>query len=74
MRLDTMSRKIRQLHYYTVPQAGAQAGLARTQSYLAAENGLIPVERDGKLMLVPKAVWDRKLKRLGLLKQSAAPG
>src|SRR5262249_1482939 len=73
MRLHTMSRTLRQLHYYTVPGAGRQAGMGRSQSYRAAEAGLIPVERDGKFMLVPKATWDRKLKRLGLLKQNAAP-
>jgi hypothetical protein len=72
MRFETMSRKIRQRFYYSVPGAGRQVGMGRSQSYRAAEAGLIPVERDGKFMLVPKTVWDRKRKRLGLLMQSAA--
>jgi hypothetical protein len=65
MRFETMSRAIRRRLYYSVPGAGAKIGLGRSQSYRAAEAGLIPVERDGKFVLVPKQVWDRKIKRLG---------
>ena len=64
MRLETMSRKLRRLSYYTVPEAGAQVHLKRSQSYRAAEAGVIPVERDGKFLLVPRRRWDRKVKRL----------
>jgi hypothetical protein len=65
MRFETMSRAIRRRFYYSVPGAGRKVGLGRSQSYRAAEAGLIPVERDGKFMLVPKQIWDRKIKRLG---------
>ena len=65
MRFESMSRKVRQRFYYSVPKAGRQVGLGRSQSYRAAEAGVIPVERDGKIMLVPKQRWDRKVKRLG---------
>jgi hypothetical protein len=46
---------------YTVPQAGAMIGLSRNGSYLAAATGDIPTERAGRLLYVPKAVWDEKL-------------
>jgi hypothetical protein len=39
--------------------------MGRSQAYRAVDEGLIPVERDGKLMLVPKGTWDRKVKKLG---------
>jgi hypothetical protein len=65
MRLDTMSRKLRQRFYYSIPTAGRKVGMGRSQAYRAAEAGLIPVERDGKFMLVPKGTWDRKVKKLG---------
>jgi len=39
-------------------------GMGRSQSYRAAAAGLMPVERSGKFMLVPRQRWDRKVKRL----------
>jgi hypothetical protein len=59
-----LSRTLRQRHYYPVPSAGAKIGLKRTQSYEAAWAGEIPTERVGKFLLVPRARWDRKVKRL----------
>ena len=64
MRAETLSGKMRRRFYYKVPAAGAQVGLSRTQSYRAVELGLIPIERDGKLFLVPRKTWDRRRKRL----------
>jgi hypothetical protein len=64
MRAETMSRKLRQLRYYKVEVAGSHVGLKRTQSYEAVDAGLIPVERDGKLLLVPKGPWDRRVRKL----------
>ena len=59
-----LSRTLRQRHYYRVPGAGAKIGLKRTQSYEAAWAGEIPTERMGKFLLVPRRLWDRKVKRL----------
>ena len=64
MRLETMSRLLRDRSYYRVPKAGAKLGMSRTESYEAAKVGLIPTERDGKLLLVPKRPWDRRVRRL----------
>ena len=64
MRPEEMSPMIRKLHYYDIPEAGAQIGLKRSKSYDAASAGLIPIERHGKLHLVPRERWDRKVKRL----------
>jgi hypothetical protein len=64
MRFDTISRKIRRLRYYTVPDAGRKVGMGRSQAYRAAAAGLMPVERSGKFMLVPRQRWDRKVKQL----------
>jgi hypothetical protein len=46
---------------YTVPAAGAKAGLTHSGSYEAAKRGEIPTIRFGKLLRVPKAKWDRIL-------------
>ena len=46
---------------YSVPEAGAMAGLNRLASYAAAKRGEIPTIRFGKLMRVPAAAWDRIL-------------
>jgi excisionase family DNA binding protein len=46
------------LAVYTVPQAGAMAGLGRNASYEAVQRGEIPVLRFGRLLRVPKAAWD----------------
>ena len=64
MRFETMSRKVRQHFYYSVPGAGKLVGMGRSQSYRAAAAGLMPVERSGKFMLVPRQRWDRKVKQL----------
>jgi len=54
-----LSPKIRKRHYYRVPDAGAQVGYSRAESYRAAERGDIPTERNGKFLLVPRRRWDR---------------
>jgi hypothetical protein len=59
-----MSRVVRRLHFYEVQEAGGQIGLKRSGSYTAAKAGLIPTERHGKFLLVPKRKWDRQVKRL----------
>jgi hypothetical protein len=64
-KLKALSPKARAKFYYTIPVAGAQIGLGRTQSYDAAKEGLIPVEKvSEKLQLVPKRPWDQQVKRL----------
>jgi hypothetical protein len=64
-KLRALSRKARDKFYYSIPVAGAQVGLGRTQSYEAVKDGLIPVEKVGeKLHLVPRRTWDRQVKRL----------
>ena len=74
MRIESISRKVRQRRYYTVPAAGAKVGLKRSQSYRAAELGQMPTERHGKFLLVPRRPWDRKVKWLlrGLAPRDAA--
>jgi hypothetical protein len=76
MRVEAISRKVRQRFYYSVPDAGRKIGLKRSQSYLAAEQGQIPTERDGKFLLVPRKPWDREVKRLlrGQASRNAAKG
>src|SRR5262245_30244790 len=63
-RTTTISRKVRSRFYYTVPVAGAKVGLGRSQSYREAGLGNIPIERKGKLLLVPRREWDRQVKGL----------
>ena len=46
---------------YSVPQAGAMAGLTRNGSYEAAKRGEIPTIRFGKLLRVSAAAWNKKL-------------
>src|SRR6516162_6602947 len=72
-RLESISRKVRQRFYYSVPVAGAKIELGRSQSYQAAQDGLIPTVRDGKFLLVPHKRWDRMVKRL-LRGGKAPPG
>jgi len=65
MRTEVLiSRKVRRRYYYSVPDAGAKVGLGRSESYEAVKAGRIPFERAGRLLLVPRAVWDRRVKRL----------
>jgi hypothetical protein len=59
-----LSRKFRKRHYYTVPEAGAQVAFSRAESYRAAERGDIPIEKDGRLLLVPRKRWDRIRKQI----------
>lgn len=47
---------------YEVPEAGAMAGLTKLGSYAAVKRGEIPVIRFGRLLKVPRAAWDAKLK------------
>jgi hypothetical protein len=46
---------------FSVPEAGAMIGLSVNPSYAAAKRGEIPTVRVGGLLIVPKAVWLRKL-------------
>jgi len=46
---------------YTIPVAGAMAGLNRCASYYAARRGEIPTIKFGGLLKVPAAAWDRIL-------------
>lgn len=60
-----LSRKLRKRYYYSVPEAGKQAGYSsRAESYRAAARGDIPTEKDGRLLLVPRKRWDAQVKRL----------
>lgn len=44
---------------YSIPFAGAMAGLNRNASYAAAKRGEIPTIKFGKLLKVPAAAWHR---------------
>jgi excisionase family DNA binding protein len=46
---------------YDVPEAGAMLGLSRGASYQAVIRGELPVIRVGRLLKVPKAIFDRML-------------
>jgi hypothetical protein len=48
---------------FSVPEAGAMVGLSKNSSYAAAKRGDIPTVRIGGLLIVPRAIW---LKKLGL--------
>ena len=63
-KLESISRRVRERFFYSVPVAGAQIELGRSESYRAAEDGLIPTVRKGKFLLVPRKPWDRTVKRL----------
>ena len=56
--------KVRKRHYYSVERAGALVGWTRAMAYIAARRGDMPIVRDGRLMLVPRAKWDRQVERL----------
>ncbi|MGV7215038.1 hypothetical protein [Bradyrhizobium sp. UFLA05-112] len=56
-----LSRKLRKLHYYSVPAAGALIGWSRSESYRAAERNDIPTEEDGSFLWVPKRMWDQRV-------------
>jgi excisionase family DNA binding protein len=47
---------------YSVPEAGKMANLGKNTSYEAARRGEIPTIKFGKLLRVPAAAWDRKLR------------
>ena len=64
MKAQTISRKVRKQFYYSIPEAGRLVGLRRSSSYRAAELGQIPTEPAGKFLLVPRQLWDRKVKSL----------
>jgi hypothetical protein len=61
-----LSRGMRRVAYYTVEEAGSMEPVcwSRTESYRGVERGDIPVEKDGKFLLVPRRVWDARLKLL----------
>lgn len=46
---------------YSVPEAGAMAGLNRVQSYIAAKRGDIPTFIVGGVLKVPGKAWRDKL-------------
>jgi hypothetical protein len=48
---------------FTVPEAGAMIGLSINSAYAAAKRGDIPTVKVGSLLIVPKALW---LKKLGI--------
>jgi hypothetical protein len=50
--------------FYPVPVAGAMKGYGRSESYRRARNGEIPTERDGKLLMVPRELWDREIRQV----------
>lgn len=64
LKLKMISPEMRKRFFYPVPVAGAQIGLSRSGSYRAKEAGLIPTERGGKYELVPRELWDRRVKEL----------
>jgi excisionase family DNA binding protein len=64
LRAETVSRKVRERHFYTIEQAGKLVGLSRSGAYRAVERGQIPTEASGKFLLVPRLLWDRKVKKL----------
>jgi hypothetical protein len=45
----------------SVPEAGAMVGLSINASYAAAKLGEIPTVKVGHLLIVPRAIWLRKL-------------
>lgn len=53
---------------YSVEEAGAKLGLSRASAYKAARSGDIPTIRIGRLLKVPKGVFD---KLIGVQQQSA---
>lgn len=46
---------------FSVPEAGAMIGLSVNPAYAAAKAGEIPTVRIGGLLIVPKALWLKKL-------------
>jgi hypothetical protein len=61
-----LSQRMRRRAYYTVERAGAMEPLcwSRTESYRGVDRGDIPVERDGRFLLVPRRLWDAEIKKL----------
>jgi hypothetical protein len=59
-----LSRKLRQRFYYSITAAGAQVGWSPAESYRAVHRGDIPVEKNGRFMVVPSKKWDRIAKRM----------
>ena len=58
------ARRLSRPDYYMVPEAGGQLGLSRARSYRAADRGLIPTERDGRFLKVPRKRWDRRTRKI----------
>lgn len=48
---------------FTVREAGKMVGLSPNSAYAAAKSGEIPTVRIGGIMIVPRALW---LKKLGI--------
>jgi hypothetical protein len=59
-----LSRRLRRRFYYMIPVAGAQVGWSRSESYRAARRGDIPIEKIGRLKLVPREAWNRTVRQL----------
>jgi hypothetical protein len=49
------------IRVYTIPDAGAMAGLSRNASYGAAKRKEMPTIRFGRRLKVPAELWDRML-------------
>jgi hypothetical protein len=54
-------KKMAAIAAYSIPEAGAMVGLSRNGSYEAARRGEIPVLKFGTKLVVPRAIWDRRL-------------
>jgi hypothetical protein len=63
-----LPRSLRRRFYYLVEDAGAQLGWSRAEAYRRAVAGDIPIERDGRFLLVPKRKWDPIVRRGCLLR------
>jgi hypothetical protein len=56
---SSRSKQDQKSRVYSIPVAGAMAGLTRNASYAAAKRGEIPTIKFGKLLKVPAAAWHR---------------
>jgi hypothetical protein len=59
-----LGRELRRRHFYSVEAAGAKVGWSRSEAYRQCARGNVPVVADGGLLLVPKRIWDRRVRKL----------
>jgi hypothetical protein len=59
-----LTRRLWRLDHYSVPAAGRKVKMSRSESYRAAQRGLIPTVEDNGFLWVPKELWDQRVKRL----------